>query len=187
MPRWVTGLTVMVGAVCAMSACSKSRANTASAATSDPGGATAAAGADTVAVNCGKTFSPKDLAGLLTAPVTTTAHTGNPGWCDFGNDQVADVNVSIGDDETSESVEWNDATKGPNRPKFVALPGVGDQAMYKARTAATNPEVVSKKGTFYCLVTIDGGNDNAYKSLSAGDLAKRLGALCNKMFAAAGV
>lgn len=188
MSRWKTALTVIVCTVCATSACSKARADTASAATSDPAGASASPGADTVAiaVDCSKVFSPNDLAGLLKGPVTTHARSGSPAWCDFGNDELADVNVSIGGDETSEQVEWNDATGGPDRPKFVALPAVGDQAMYKAGTSATNPEVASKKGTFYCLATIGAGNDNTYKSLGAGELAKRLGALCNKMFAAAG-
>ena len=102
MSRWKTAFTVIVCTVCATSACSKARADTASAATSDPGGASASPGADTggVAVDCSKVFSPNDLAGLLKGPGMTHARSGSAACSDFGNHDLVDVNVRIVGDAT---------------------------------------------------------------------------------------
>lgn len=185
MSRWTTGLTGILCVVCAASACSKSRASTASAATADPSGASASAGADTsaVALDCGKVFSPDDAAGLLKAPVTVTPVPGSNSWCALGNEGLADITVRTGSGEEDEMM-WDDATVSSNRTKFVPLAGVGDHAVFKAGGHGEVPEVSSKKGTMYCTVDVAGGTGDPYTSLASADVAKRLGALCNKAFAA---
>ncbi len=181
----ITRWAAIVWALCATSACSNSRANAAPAAGADPGAASAPASADTgtVALDCGRVFSPGDVAGLVKAPVTVGQVPGSASWCHFGNDEVADITVRIGSSEDDEAM-WDDATVSSNRARFVAFPGVGDQAVFKAGNRAEDPELASRKGRLYCSVSIDGGSDNSYKTLSGEDLAKRLGALCNKAFAA---
>jgi len=184
MSRSTTRLAVIVWTLCATSACSKPRAETASAASAERSDASASAGADTaaVALDCGKVFSPDDAAGLLKAPVTVSKIPGGD-WCSFGNDALSNITVRTGSDEDTEMM-WDDATVSTNRTKFVALPGVGDQAVFKAGTRAEDPEVASKKGKVYCIVSIDGGAADGFKRLGGEELAKRLGALCNKVFAA---
>ena len=184
MSRWTTRMAV-IWTLCATSACSKSDANTAKAAATASTGASASVRADTaaVALDCGKVFSPNDAIGLLKAPVTVGPVPGSASWCHFGNTELADITVRTGSDDDDEAM-WNEATASTERVKFVALPGVGDQAVFKAGTRAETPELASKKGAMFCIVSIDGGNDNTYKSLGGQELAKRLGGLCNKAFAA---
>lgn len=184
MSRWTTRMAVVIWTLCAASACSKSGANTAKAAATASTDASASGRADTaVALDCGKVFSPNDAIGLLKAPVTVGPVPGSASWCHFGNAELADITVRTGSDDDDEAM-WNEATASTERVKFVALPGVGDQAVFKAGTRAETPELASKKGAMFCIVSIDGGNDNTYKSLGGQELAKRLGGLCNKAFAA---
>ncbi len=178
----ITRFVVITWALCATSACSKSRANAAPAAGADPAGAAASAGADTgaVALDCGKVFSPGDVAGLLSAPVTVVQTPGSTSWCSFGNPDLGDITVRTGGGTDDEAM-WDDATVSSNRVNFVALPGVGDQAVRKAKDGA---QVSSKKGKLYCTVTALGGTGDGYRSIGAEELAKRLGALCTKALTA---
>jgi hypothetical protein len=177
-------LAAIVSGLCASIACSHSRADAASAASADPSAASGASGADTgtVAFDCAKVFSTNDATGLLKGPVTLD-QLPNRAVCNFLGAGVSDIMVTVGGDESNEML-WNDATVSSNRTMFTALPGVGDQAAFKAGTQAEDPELVSKKGTVYCTVTIDGGAANVFKSLGSAELAKRLGALCTKAFVA---
>ncbi len=181
MSRRITRLTAIVWALCATSACSNSRANAAPAAGADPGNASASADAGAaVALDCGKVFSPADVAGLLNAPVTVVQTPGSTSWCSFGNADLGDITVRTGGDEDDEMM-WDDATVSSNRVNFVALAGVGDQAVRKAKDGA---QVSSKKSKLYCTVTALGGTGDPYRSIGGEELAKRLGSLCNKAFAA---
>lgn len=185
MSRSTTRLAAIVCALCVTSACSKSRANSASAATADPSGASAPAGADTgaLSLDCGKVFSPNDAAGLLNPPVTVQAVPGSASWCALGSADLADITVRTGNDDMIQAM-WNEATLSSEHTKFAALPGVGDQAVFKAGGHGEVPEVASKKGNVYCIVDVAGGSADGYKSLAGAEVAKRLGALCNKAFAA---
>ncbi|MGH7648136.1 MAG: hypothetical protein ACREND_08455 [Gemmatimonadaceae bacterium] len=77
-------------------------------------------------------------------------------WCSFGNEGLSNITVRTGSDEDAK-MTWDNATVSSDRVKFVPLQGVGDQAVFKAGTAAEEPEFASKKGTVYCDVSIDGG------------------------------
>lgn len=184
MSRRTTRLAAIAWALCATSACSNSRANAAPAAGGDPADASATVGADTgaVALDCGRVFSPGDVAGLLNAPVTVVQTPGSTSWCSFGNPDLGDITVRTGIG-TDDEVMWDDATVSSNRVKFVALSGVGDQAVRKAKDGA---QVSGRKGKVYCTVTALGGTGDGFRRLGADELAKRLGALCNKAFAALG-
>ncbi len=182
MSSWITRWAAIVWALCATSACSNSRANAAPAAGADPADASTPVGADTgaVALDCGRVFSAADVAGLLNAPVTVVQTPGSTSWCSFGNPDLGDITVRIGGGPDDEGM-WDDATVSSNRVKFVALSGVGDQAVRKAKDGA---QVSSRKGKLYCTVTALGGTGDGYRRLGGDVLAKRLGALCNKAFAA---
>ncbi len=184
MSRRTTRLAAIVWALCATTACSKSRADTPPAAGIDPSDASASADTDSrgIALNCGKVFSPGDVAGLLNAPVTVVQTPGSSSWCSFGNADLGDITVRTGSNEDDEMM-WDDATVSSNRVNFVALAGVGDQAVRKAKDGA---QVSSKKGKLYCTVTALGGTGDPYRSIAGEELAKRLGALCNKAFTAVG-
>ena len=186
MPRWITGLTVMVCAVCAMSACSKARANTVSAAAADPAGASASVRVDTAGPDCRKVLSPDDAAGLMKPPVTVRPSPGGVAWCGFTNDLSGDITMIVGSGKNIE-VFWNDANVPYESHKSVPLPGVGDKAVFEVDTHGGIPEIASKKGSVYCIVTYNGGTVDQFKAFTGvgGEkLAKRLGVLCNKSFAA---
>ncbi len=180
MSRRITRLATIAWAVCATSGCSKTHAGSASAASTDPADSPAPVGAAAVSLDCAKVFSPDDVAGLLNAPVTLVQTPGSNSWCSFGNADLGDITVRTGGDEDAEAT-WDDATQSSNRIKFVAMAGVGDQAVRQAKDGA---QVSSKKGKLYCTVTALGGTGDGYRNLGAEELAKRLGALCNKAFAA---
>lgn len=168
-------------------ACSQSRGQ-AAVAGGQSADALVASRADTTAdatIDCKKVYSPADAAGLLMPPVTVEPVPGSVAWCAFGNDFSGDITVSVGSDESVE-VMWNDATLSSNRVKFAPLAGVGDKAVFKA---GTNPELASKKGRVYCIVAYDRGTSDHYKtfkSVGTAEVAKKLGILCTKAFAAVG-
>src|SRR6185437_15565256 len=111
MSRSITRFAAIVWAMCATSACSKSRANTASAATRDPAGASASAGGDTSAVvlDCSTVFSPNDAVGLIKGPVTISQGPSSNRWCAFDNEGSAEIMVRSGSSGNDEQM-WNEAT-----------------------------------------------------------------------------
>ena len=182
MLRWESGSRAIACAVFAAIAWLPPRTN---AAANAPG----FGGADTTAVppiDCTKVYSPSDVSGLMMPPVTVTPSPGGVAWCDFGNDFSGDISVSVGSNGSMEAL-WNDATLTSNRAKFVSLTGVGDEALFEAGTNAINPELASKKGRTYCIVTYDRGTVDHYRAFNGvggPELGKRLGALCTKAFVA---
>lgn len=186
---WTTRVTAIVCMMCIAIARSPSRSEAASAAVTPSAEAFAVIRGDTTtaaSVDCTKVYSQADAAGLMKAPVTVRPVPGGVAWCNFGNDFSGDITVSIGSDESTEML-WNDAAATANRSKFVPLKGVGDEALFEAGTDALNPELASKKGSVYCIVTYDRGTSDHYKKfngIGGAELGKRLGNLCNKAFAA---
>lgn len=182
MLRWESGSRAIACAVFAAIACLPSLTN---AAANAPG----FVGVDTPAVppiDCTTVYSPSDVSGLIVPPVTVTPFPGGVAWCNFGNDFSGDISVSVGSSESMEAL-WNDAALTSNRAKFVSLTGIGDEALFEAGTNAINPELASKKGRTYCIVTYDRGTVDHYKpfkGVGGAELGKRLGALCNKAFVA---
>jgi len=186
---WTTRVTVIVCMMCIAIASSQASSEAASAVVSQSPEAFAAIRGDTTAaasVDCTKVYSQADAAGLLKAPVTLRPFPGGIAWCNFGNDFSGDITVTVGSNESAEMM-WNDAAATANRSKFVPLTGVGDEALFEAGTEALNPELASKKGSVYCIVTYDRGTSDHYKKfngIGGAELGKRLGTLCNKAFAA---
>jgi len=160
--------------LCATSACSQSAPN----AVSSNGAAPVAASSPdddsatkiTVPLDCSKVFAPSDVTGILAAPIQID-RSAYPIGCHFAG-TGASVSVNI---DPSFDIVWSTDAAGSD---FVDLPGVGDQAR---RRASNGYEVVSKKGKLYCGAGFS--MQSTPTSLSGEELAKRLGALCNKLFA----
>ncbi len=136
---------------------------------------------DDAAIDCAKVFSPGDVAGLMHAPAKVSQNEPRHGSCRFDNGHSSLI-VYTGGSFTSQ-MTWNDVT-GPHRAKYVALPGVGDEALRKSDDGT---EVFSRKGRIYCSVSLPSdansyGRD--YTKTRGEALSKQLGALCNKFFAA---
>jgi hypothetical protein len=186
MLHWKSGSNVIACAVIAVIACSPSRTEAAS--TAGAGAAGASNGMDTTgvpAIACSKVYSQADVAGLLMPPVTVQPTPGGVAWCRFGNDFSGDITLSVGSNESIETM-WDEATLTSDSTKFAPLPGVGDKAVFEVGTDALNPELASKKGQVYCIVTYDRGTSDHYKkfqSVGGAEIGKKLGALCNKAFA----
>lgn len=188
MLRWTTRFTAIACTMCVAIACLQSSSQ-AALVTSGQSAAALRGRADTTdatPIACDKVYSQTDVAGLLEPPVTVSPVPGSVAWCAFMNDFSGDITVSVGSDQSTEMM-WNDATISSHRTKFAPLPGVGDKAVFEAGTDAINPELASKKGHVYCIVAYDRGTVDhykAFKGLGGAELAKMLGALCNKAFAA---
>jgi hypothetical protein len=172
-------LFVLVFACCTTAACSQPANPSASNSGTDSVAASAPADdgtSDSVKpLDCDKLFTLADVAGVLDSPVVLSRNSVSNG-CNFENERVA-IQVWSGKDTTAE-MSWNDVTASPDSANFVDLPGVGDQAR---RRASNGFEVLSRKGNLYCFAS---RSSNTETSIGAEALAKRLGALCNKVFAA---
>jgi hypothetical protein len=174
-----------IGIACAMGAllaCSQSRASTHG--TADSGNAVAADDADggDSTLDC-KIYSPADVAGILNQPAKVSTYTLRSGSCAFdAPNDGASVKVYTGSGFNDE-MPWDEVTKSPNHAtRFVALPGVGDEAY---RGIADESQFFSRKGKLYCAVVLM-GLINEPKDFTAdrGEaLAKKEGTLCNKAFA----
>jgi hypothetical protein len=160
--------------LCATSACSPSTPN----AVSSEGVAPSAVSSPdedsptktAVALDCSKVFAPSDVAGILTGPIQIDRGA-YPIGCHFAG---TGASVSVNIDPTFE-MPWSTDAAGSD---FVDLPGVGDQAR---RRASNDYECVSRKGNSYCAAGFSMQSNPT--SLGGEELAKRLGALCNKLFA----
>ena len=162
-------------AVGATAACSQSATNTASSggansrAASSPSDDSATSSA--APVDCSKVFAPSDVASVLSGPIKIERDA-YPIGCHFvgtGAEVTVDVDPSL-------EMVWSSVAADT---EFVDLPDVGDQAR---RRASNGYDVVSRKGKHYCGAGYS--MQSTATSLSGEELAKRLGALCNKLFAA---
>jgi hypothetical protein len=170
-----------IGVACSLAvilACSKARAGsqTASDSGSAQDGETTASSADST-LDCAKVFAPGDAAGLLTAAAKVTTYTYRSGSCTLETENAGSVRIYTGTDYTSE-LTWNDVTKSVHRSKYVALPGVGDEAY---RNISDGSEVFARKGALYCTVELFNVKNPA--TPHGEELSRKLGALCNKVFA----
>lgn len=172
----------------AVVACSQSSAKSASASTPDSSAASAADASDDApqsTLDCTKVFVSADAVGILNDPAKVSNYTPRPGSCRFDTaKESGSITVYGGSDMTSE-MTWNDVTKSVDSLKYVALPGVGDRAV---RKASDGTEIDSKKGKVYCSILLSGigqyGTNGEFTKSRGEELAKKLGALCNKYFAA---
>jgi hypothetical protein len=172
-------LLALAFACCAAAACSQTASPPASNSGTGSAAASAAANdgtADPVKpLDCDKIFTTADVAGILESPVELSRNPVSNG-CNFENERVA-IQIYTGKDFTAE-MSWKDVTASADSANFVDLLRVGDQAR---RRASNGYEVLSRKGNLYCFAS---RSSNTETSIGAEELAKRLGALCNKVFAA---
>lgn len=142
--------------------------------------AAAASGRDAPANPCDRAIAAADMAGILIAPAARDAGP-DAATCVYRTQTKANVTISVARGDAAKGA-WTLATKysGTKNP----LPGIGDEALY-------NPEgttLIARKGDTSCRLDVVGfDNADAMDDITKArgeDLARKLGALCNKMFAA---
>ncbi|WIG56316.1 MAG: hypothetical protein OJF61_002104 [Rhodanobacteraceae bacterium] len=173
-----------LAALCVLSACSQSAAPSQTGATMSPASTAAPTndGGNKVSSNPCDVITAADVAGILVTPATRKDGS-EPGSCRYETQthgQVA-INVAQGD---SANFWWSLATtsQGANVP----LAGVGDKALYN-KFSGGRP-LIARKGDMTCYADVVGyDNSGAMDSITKdrGEaLARKLGALCTKVFAA---
>lgn len=179
-------LLVLFCAICTV-ACSKSSA--ASASTPDAGPAASSTATDqntgaASAIDCTKVFAPADVAGILTNPAKVSSDTLlGPGGCEFDTGKGAMVTTRVGSGEDAQYA-WHDVSATTDGKYYTAMAGIGDAAFW--REAGSSAWLIVKKGEKVCQVElgISGGADEGAGRARGTELAKKMGALCTKAFAA---
>ncbi len=133
---------------------------------------------------CASDIAPGDVASILIAPVVRQANRLNPQSCSYHAAAGATVTISLANGDDGKFA-WKIASD-PSNGRMDALAGIGDSALQ----GRGGTQVVARKGDLVCSVDIT-GTDNADGMTAItkdrGDaLAKKLGALCAKVFAARG-
>src|SRR5580698_6089551 len=121
-----------------------------------------------------------DLGGLLRAPIThATALAGDGQSCAFLTTGFSAITVSVRPGLGKASLEaWSTGKMPlPVRP----LGQVGDAAVWQD----TLHEVIAQQNDLLCDIQVRGGNDDI--AMAAPELPQKLGALCNRIFAASQV
>jgi hypothetical protein len=169
---------------CLLAACSQgaSTAQTPAGANTTPTGAaqrSAAADGNAPANPC-DVITAADVAGILTAPATRKPGA-DPASCMYQTQTKANVTINVAKGDEVKGA-WTlattyNATKNP-------LASVGDEALYNPQGTT----LIARKGETSCRVDAVGyDNANAMDDITKdrGEaLARKLGALCNKLFAA---
>jgi hypothetical protein len=118
-----------------------------------------------------------DLAGILNSPITGTENiAGDPQSCSFKTSSFPAVEVSLRPTNGRITVETWNAGKMPLAA--TPLAGVGDHAAW----VPSLNEVDAEKDDVLCVIGAPAPSDH-YRGAPA-ELKQRLGALCNKIFAA---
>jgi hypothetical protein len=165
-------LTFLVAALCLLAACSKTPA---------PGSASSTSARPTGNACDRKILTADDVTGIVGPPITGTSPLqGDPQTCYFDTATSESkggprIMISLRPGLGKVSVESWKAGK-MNIPATV-LGGVGDSAVWVEGTH----EVDAQKNDLLCVVEAGGS------ALSAVDLQKKLGGLCNTIFARIGV
>jgi hypothetical protein len=118
-----------------------------------------------------------DLGGFLRAPIThATALAGDGQSCAFLTTGFSAITVSVRPGLGKASLEaWSTGKMPlPVRP----LEGVGDAAMWQDSLH----EIIAQKNDVLCDIQLRGDNDDI--AVAADALPEKLGALCNRIFAA---
>jgi hypothetical protein len=143
------------------------------------------AGGNVVEAACEKDVTPADIAAVITAPVVKQRATINPQSCSYHAAAGATVTIALARGDEGKSF-WDLMTNPANTGTQSPLAGVGDAALH----ARGGTQVIARKGTLVCSVDIT-GTDNAdgmqvITKARGEELARKLGALCGKVFAARG-
>lgn len=156
---------------------------------------------------CDKELSPSDVADIIAAPISINHYSmaaGAPGeGCEFGSGSGAEfiafidiaakkTFVNIGTAKTS-AERFADLSSAAIHPARKPLVGVGDEAYDFGNEDSNMPnakdqEVMARKGAVICIATLtrheDAHGDKAVLPKNGDEIAKKLGGLCNKVFAA---
>ena len=139
-------------------------------------------GGNVVETACEKNITPADVADIITAPVTK-----QPGLsaqsCSYHASAGATVTISLSSGEDGK-FSWSTMSNPANTGTLSPLVGIGDTALHSHGGTV----VVARKGDLVCSVDITGtDNANGMQVITKArgeELAKKLGALCGKVFAA---
>jgi hypothetical protein len=159
----LSALAVLACALCGMAACSKSAGAQAAAPPTPPGNA------------CDrKLVTQADMAPILGEPVTSVRPlAGDPQSCVFETATFTSITVSVRPGLGRATVDaW---ASGRMPLSASALAGVGDRAVWQP----TLHEVIADKDNLLCDIGAAGP-----PAATAGATQARMGALCNKIFAA---
>jgi hypothetical protein len=139
-------------------------------------------GGNIVQTACEKDVAPADVAAIITAPVVRQDSTLNPQSCAYHAAAGATVTITLANGDDGKFA-WDNANN-PANGRMDSLGGVGDSAL-QAREGTL---VVARKGGMVCTIDVSGtDNANGMQVITTDRgtaLAGKLGALCNKVFAA---
>lgn len=179
-------LLALACAVVVSSECSKSNAGRASGRADTSSASPSADDADGDAqatIDCAKIYTAGDAAGILHDPATVSDDKLWPGSCSFNTAKDGE-SIKVRPGFTIE-MSWNDVTQSRDSLKYAPLSGVGERAV---RKASDGTEVIAKKGKLFCAVQLSGIDQpttaSDFTKSRGEELAKKLGSLCNKYFAA---
>ena len=141
-------------------------------------------GGNVVETACEKNIAPADVVDIITAPVTKQPGFG-PQSCSYHAAAGATVTISLSNGDDGKFT-WSTMSNPANTGTLSPLAGLGDAALH----ARGGTVVIAHKGDLVCSVDIT-GTDNAdgmkvITKARGEELAKKLGALCGKVFAARG-
>ena len=166
---------VLTASACARHTASSTGNTGASAGTSDTASAGAGAAPVPATFDCTKVFSSTDTAGVMTSPVKVSAVSMSTGVCELKSPDGSNIEISVDDDR--DRALWEDPGQRA-LGKYLPVTGLGDEAF--AMTNDDGAQMYIKKGSHYCGI-LAGIETLPVK----GDaLARQLGALCDKAFAA---
>lgn len=140
------------------------------------------AGGNVVETACEKDVLPADIAGIITAPVVKKPGLGAQS-CSWHAAAGATVTIALAQGDEGKSW-WEILANPSNSGTLTPLAGFGDTALY----ARGGTVVIARKGDLVCDVDIT-GTDNAngmtvITPVRGEELAKKLAALCGKVFSA---
>ena len=174
----------LIFALCTLAACSNGASTAPSGAAADSASPVAAqmpSEAGGAVGNSCDVITTADMAGILVTPATRKDGP-DLGACKYQTATKGQVTINVAQGDGA-NFWWSLATttQGANVP----LAGVGDKALYNA--FAGGRPLIARKGNMTCFVDVVGyDNSDAMDSITRdrGEaLAKKLGELCNKLFA----
>lgn len=142
---------------------------------------------------CDKELSTQDAAALINVPVSINHYSmsaSTPGQgCELGAGKSFSAMIDIAI-KTGGASYYTMLTQGS--PTSKPVPGVGDGAMTTGTVESNIPggkeiDVYAHKGDWVCIAELihkSGDGEKVLVSLSDDDNARKLGALCTKLFAA---
>lgn len=131
-------------------------------------------------LDCHTFFSPADVADVFPGTVKVENYPEGDDACVFKSADTSMVQVSAGNGDQNRAEFMTDRLVAG--PQLSPIDGIGDKALYRLDADDTGERVqmYSKKGDNYCSIVAAINHPVAQGT----DLLKKLGALCNKVYAA---